>query len=105
MNARLLLNTCRRIGDDFFILRETRNEILHQLMDLTRCEELMQLIETGSIEVREVESGSPSPFALNLFAQGHMNSQRVGEKSEFIRQLHEKIQLKLKKTMPIGSYY
>lgn len=105
MNARLLLHTCRRMENDFFVLRETRSEILTQLMDLPGAIELLKLVRLGSIEVREVESASPSPFALNLFAQGHMDSQRVGEKSEFIRQLHEKIQEKLSKTRAVVSYY
>ncbi len=105
MNARLLLHTCQKISPDFFILRETRREIFSQMLDLARARKVWDEIESGKIEMREAKTDSPSPFALGLFAQSQSDVRGAGEKSDLVRQLHDKIQQKLNTRIHAVSYY
>src|SRR5439155_152332 len=57
--------------EDFPVVKETYNEILHMVMDLDHAREILRRIEAGEIAVVESDFSSlPSPFAHNVVLQG-----------------------------------
>lgn len=91
MSSRLLLSAVKRIGNDFPVLKETRREILEDMMDIAGAEKVVKWILDGSTKVVEVNSDIPSPFAFNLYAQGYSDTLKMEGKLQFIRRMHEKV--------------
>lgn len=91
MSSRLLLSAVKRIGNDFPVLKETRREILEDMMDIAGAEKVVKWILDGSTRVVEVNSDIPSPFAFNLYAQGYSDTLKMEGKLQFIRRMHEKV--------------
>ncbi len=97
MSSRLLLSAVKRISNNFPILKETRREILEDLMDISAAEQVVSLIQDGKVKPQEINSETPSPFAFNLYAQGYADIMRMEGKLQFIRRMHEKVQRKIRK--------
>ena len=95
MSSRLLLSAVKRIGNDFPILKETRREILEDLMDVQGAEQVIQWIQQGKIKIVEKNVSVPSPFAFNLYAQGYSDIMRMEGKLQFIRRMHALVQKKI----------
>ena len=84
--------------EDFPVVKETYNEILHDVMDLGHAREVLQRIETGEIAVRTSEfSKLPSPFAHNVVLQGVSDLVLMEDRSALLRELHRQV---LKRVMP-----
>ncbi|MDD5163921.1 MAG: LAGLIDADG family homing endonuclease, partial [Candidatus ainarchaeum sp.] len=91
MHSRLLLYAVKRIGREFPILKETRREILEDLMDIKNAEFVVDKIKSKAIKIVEINSDSPSPFAFNLFAQGYSDVLRMEGRIDFVKRMHEKV--------------
>ena len=65
LKARSLLATVRRFPS-FPIVIETYRQALSDVFDLPGLRELLRAVATRAIEVREVETRAPSPFARSL---------------------------------------
>ncbi|MBI4053242.1 MAG: ATP-dependent helicase [Candidatus Diapherotrites archaeon] len=92
MGSFLLLNAVRRVSENFPILKETRREIMEDLMDVKSAQIVADLINDGKITVVEIHSsGAPSPFAFNLFAEGYADIMRMEGRIEFIKRMHLKV--------------
>jgi ATP-dependent Lhr-like helicase len=84
--------------EDFPVIKETYNEILHAVMDLDHAREVLQAIEAGRIRVKETDfSGLPSPFAHNVVLQGVSDLVLMEDRSALLRELHRKV---LERVMP-----
>ena len=94
-SSRLLIAAVRRISEDFPILKETKREILEDLMDIEHAEEVIQQIEDKKIEIEEITTEIPTPFAFNLIAQGYSDIIKMSDRQEFLKKMHEMILLKL----------
>ena len=95
MSSRLLLSAVKRISDDFPILKEARREVLEDLMDISSAEQVIEWINSGKVKVIEKNVEVPSPFAFNLFAQGHADILKMEGRLEFIRRMHEKVKKRI----------
>ncbi len=83
---------------DFPVVRETYNEILHQVMDLDHAKEILRRLEAGEISVATNDFGGlPSPFAHNVVLQGVSDLVLMEDRSALLRELHRKI---LERVMP-----
>ena len=89
MGSRILLNFVRKLDRKFPILEEARREVLEDLMDVGHAGEVLSRIASGEIEVKEVNTDIPTPFAMGLIGQGYMDVLRAEERREFIRRMHE----------------
>jgi ATP-dependent Lhr-like helicase len=96
MSSRLLLSAVQRIGRDFPILKEARREILEDFMDIEASEKVVQWINEGRVKVVEKNTEVPSPFAFNLFAQGHADVLKMEGRLDFIKRMHEKVKKSIK---------
>jgi len=96
MSSMFLLGSVKRIGDDFPILKETRREVLEDLMDLENAKKVLSLIERKRIKVERVQTDVPSPFAFNLITQGYTDLLRLEDKIEFLKRMHRAVLSKIK---------
>jgi ATP-dependent Lhr-like helicase len=88
VSSQILINACRRISQNFPILKEARREVLEDLMDVKNANKIIDEIKDGSITIKEIETQIPSPFALNLVARGYSDILRMEDRLEFIRKMH-----------------
>ena len=71
VNSQLILKAVEQMDQNFPILKETYREILNDVMDLPRAEEVLSKIRKGEIKYKLIETPFPSPFAHNLITFGH----------------------------------
>lgn len=87
--------------EDFPVVKETYNEILHEVMDLDHAREVLQGLESGNIAVKTSDfSGLPSPFAHNVVLQGVSDLVLMEDRSALLRELHRKV---LERVMPTAE--
>jgi len=96
IGSRLLLSFTKKIPGEFPILKEARREVLEDLMDTEHAEAVINAVREGKIKVEAIDTVIPSPFALNLIAQGFMDVVKMEDRMEFIRRMHEAVLLKIK---------
>ncbi len=89
MKSHFLMAAVKKINREFPILREARREILEDLMDIENAKTVIKWINEGRIKIQIKEVSVPSPFALNLFIQGHTDLIRLEDKQEFLRRMHK----------------
>ncbi|MFH1403274.1 MAG: ATP-dependent helicase [Candidatus Altiarchaeota archaeon] len=89
MGSRILLSFVKKVDSHFPILEEARREVMEDLMDVKNAEEVLSKIISGDIEVDEINTDIPTPFALNLIGRGYMDVLRTEDRQEFIRRMHE----------------
>src|SRR5437763_571016 len=86
---------------DFPVVKETYNEILHEVMDVDHAREILQRLESGEIAVAESDFAPlPSPFAHNVVLQGVSDLVLMEDRSALLRELHRKV---LERVMPTDA--
>ena len=95
VSSMILLNAVKRISEQFIILKEARREVLEDLMDIDNAINLIKMIEDKKIEMKEVQTRIPSPFALNLVMQGYADILKADDKVEFLKKMHQQILAKI----------
>lgn len=95
IGSKVLLNFVKRLDNEFPILKEARREVLEDLMDIENCESVINDIRTGRIKIETISTRIPSPFALNLIAQGYMDVLRMEDRLEFLRRMHQAILMEI----------
>jgi len=95
LSSRLLINSVRRISEDFPILKEAKREILEDLMDIKNAEIIISQIESGRIKILEIDTEMPSPFAFNLVTMGYSDIMKMEDKLTFIRRMHSMVKAKI----------
>ncbi|MGV8162370.1 MAG: DEAD/DEAH box helicase [Candidatus Nanoarchaeia archaeon] len=94
-SSRLLISAVKRIDNNFIILREARREVLEDLMDIFHAEQVLKDIESGKIEIREIHTEIPTPFAFNLISMGYSDIMKMEDKQEFLKKMHELVLAKI----------
>jgi len=94
-SSRLLLSAVKRISNEFPILEEARREVLEDLMDIKHAEEVLSLVEKGEIQVKEVFTDIPTPFAFNMVAMGYADIMKMEDKLAFLRRMHNMVLAKI----------
>jgi len=91
MKSGFLLGSVKRIGDNFPILKETRREVLEDLMDIENSSQVLGWIHDGKLKVEKISNDLPSPFAFNLIMQGYADLMRIEDKIEFLKRMHKQV--------------
>ncbi len=99
LKSHFLLAAVKKISQDFPILRETRREILEDLMDIKNATEILKRIKDGKIKTEVIYNDIPSPFSFNLITQGHADLLKIESKIEFLKRMHQKILEKISQKM------
>jgi ATP-dependent helicase Lhr and Lhr-like helicase len=97
MSSFFLLSAINKISKNFPILKEARREVMEDLMDIDRTKRVLGLVKDGLISVEKINTKLPSPFALNLMLQGHMDLMKVEDKIEFLKRMHAEVMKKIVK--------
>ncbi len=97
----ILLSVLRKISKDFSVLKEAKREVLEDLMDIENAIKVLKEIKDGKIEIKQIHTSLPSPFALNLVIQGYSDILKMEDKIEFIKRMHQMILAKIGKTNQI----
>lgn len=95
VSSTILMAALRKIDKDFTILKEAKREVLEDLMDIENTKKVLRMLERGDIEVEELETKIPSPFAFKIALQGFMDVLKVEDKFEFLRRMHEMVLAKI----------
>ena len=95
IGSKVLLNFVRKLDNEFPILKEARREVFEDLMDKQNCESVINEIKSGRIKIETISTRIPSPFALNLIAQGYMDVLRMEDRLEFVRRMHQAILMEI----------
>ncbi len=78
--------------EDFPIIKETYNEILYQVLDLEKAEEVLRKVERDEIEIRCADySETPSPFAHEVLMAGVSDVIMMDDRSSLLRKFHQKV--------------
>ncbi|MEK6960492.1 MAG: DEAD/DEAH box helicase [Nanoarchaeota archaeon] len=95
VSSMILMKALERISKDFCILKEARREVLEDLMDIKRAKEVLKGIEDGQIQVEEIHTQIPSPFAFKIVLQGVMDIMRFEDRIEFLKRMHQMVMAKI----------
>ncbi|HYD03609.1 MAG TPA: DEAD/DEAH box helicase [Alphaproteobacteria bacterium] len=95
VSSRLLINSVRRISEDFPILKEARREILEDLMDIKNAEKVIEAIEHKRIALKETYTDIPSPFAFNIITMGYTDIMKMEDKLTFLKRMHDMVHAKI----------
>jgi len=89
MKSHFLIAAVKKISSEFPILNEAKREVLEDLMDIENAKKVLEDIKKGEIAISMDIVRIPSPFALNLLLQGHMDLMRIEDKQEFLQRMHK----------------
>lgn len=92
MRSFFLLSAVNKISKDFPILKEARREVLEDLMDIERTIKVWKDIKNKNISLEMINTKLPSPFAVNLMIQGHVDLMKIEDKIEFMKRIHAETQ-------------
>ena len=96
VKSHFLLAAVQKISKEFPILKETRREILEDMMDLTNARLVLDWLKDEKLKVEFKETSIPSPFSLNLIMQGHYDLIKMEDKIEFLKRVYREIWDKVK---------
>lgn len=91
MKSDFLLGAVKKISNDFPILKETKREILEDLMDINNAIQVLKWIKDKKIKVETIITDVPSPFSLNLITQGYADLMKIETKIEFLKRMHKAV--------------
>ncbi|MBI5148511.1 DEAD/DEAH box helicase [Candidatus Pacearchaeota archaeon] len=96
LKSGFLLGAVRKLDINFPILKETRREIMHDLMDIENAKLIIKKIKQGEIKVKEIATDIPSPFSLGLISQGYADLLKIEDKIEFLKRMHKAVLERIK---------
>lgn len=91
VKGKILLKFVKDLDDNFSILKEARREVMEDFMDVKNAEKVLKLIETGKMDLKQINTKIPTPFAFNLVAQGYLDVLKYEDRIEFIRRMHQAV--------------
>ncbi len=97
LRSGFVLGAVRKISREFPILKETRREILEDVMDLSNAKKVLDWLQEGKIKVEFKKTSLPSPFSLNLIMQGRADLIKIEDKIEFLKRIYKLIQKQINK--------
>jgi len=89
MKSHFLVHAVKKISEEFPILKEAKREVLEDLMDIKNTEQVLKWVEDGKLKFKIKDTLLPSPFALSLLLQGHVDLIRIEDKQAFLKRMHE----------------
>ena len=95
VSSGMLMNAARRISPDFPILKESRREVLEDLMDINGALQVIESLRQGRLSIEHVHANIPSPFAFNIVLESYSDILRMEDKVAFLRRMHEMVLAKI----------
>ena len=95
MSSMLLMSALKRIDNNFSILKEARRETLEDLMDIENSKLVLEKVENKEIELVEITTNVPSPFAFKLIVDSYTDVMKIEDKFEFLKRMHSVVMAKI----------
>ncbi|MEW6063044.1 MAG: ATP-dependent helicase [Nanoarchaeota archaeon] len=95
VSSMILMNALRRISDNFCILKESKREVMEDLMDVDNAANVLRVLEEGKMELKQIATSLPSPFAFNIVLQGHLDVLKMEDRMEFLKRMHNMVLTKI----------
>ncbi|MFW6220738.1 MAG: ATP-dependent helicase [Nanoarchaeota archaeon] len=95
INSSILINSVKRISNDFSILKEARREVLEDQMDIKNAYFILKSIFENKITIKEIETKIPSPFSFNIVLLGIMEIVKIEDKMDFLKKMHNLVIAKI----------
>ncbi len=89
ISSMIMLSAARRISPDFFVIKEAKREVLEDVMDVENAAHVLRLIENKAAAIEEINTVIPTPFALNIVLQGHLDLLKMEDRAEFLKRMHQ----------------
>lgn len=90
-NSQLLLKAVEEMDQNFPILKETYREILNDVMDLPRAQELLSGIRRKEVRCRFIRTEVPSPFSHKMVTFGHADVIMMKSRRMYLQKLHRSV--------------
>ena len=84
------------MDNDFSILKEARREALEDYMDIKNALKVINMINSGEMEIKTINTVIPTPFAFNLVSQGYLDVLNQNDRAEFTKRMHLAVLEKIK---------
>ena len=91
VRGKILLKFVQDMDDNFSILKEARREAMEDYMDIKNALKVINMVDSGEMEIKTINTVIPSPFAFNLVSQGYLDVLNQNDKGEFTRRMHQAI--------------
>ncbi|MEM3227481.1 MAG: ATP-dependent helicase [Candidatus Micrarchaeaceae archaeon] len=91
VNSQMLLAAAEAIDPNFPVVSETYREILYDMMDLDRTEEVLKRLREGSVKYKFIKTSVPSPFAHILLTFGEADVLSLKGKQKYLQYLHKMV--------------
>ena len=91
VRGKILLKYVQDMDDNFSILKEARREAMEDYMDIKNALKVINMIDSGEMEIKTINTVIPSPFAFNLVSQGYLDVLNQNDRGEFTKRMHQAI--------------
>lgn len=91
VKGKILLKFVKDLDENFPILKEARREVMEDYMDVKNAKKVLEMIQSGKMELKQINTKIPTPFAFNLVAQGYLDVLKYEDRIEFIRRMHQAV--------------
>ncbi|MBR2665642.1 ATP-dependent helicase [Methanobrevibacter sp.] len=91
VRGKILLKFVQEMDENFPILKESRREALEDYMDVKNALKVIEMVNSGEMEIKTINTVIPSPFAFNLVSQGYLDVLNQNDKGEFTKRMHQAI--------------
>ena len=91
VRGKILLKFVQEMDENFPILKESRREALEDYMDVKNALKVIEMVNSGEMEIKTINTVIPSPFAFNLVSQGYLDVLNQNDKEEFTKRMHQAI--------------
>jgi ATP-dependent Lhr-like helicase len=91
VKGKILLKFVKDLDDNFSILKEARREVMEDYMDVKNAKKVLEMIQSGKMDLKQINTKIPTPFAFNLIAQGYLDVLKYEDRIEFIRRMHQAV--------------
>ncbi len=91
LNSQLLLKAVEEMDQNFPILKETYREILNDVLDLPRAQEVLAMIRKKEIRYRFIRTDVPSPFSHKMITFGHADVIMMKSRHQYLQRLHKSV--------------
>jgi ATP-dependent Lhr-like helicase len=96
VNSQLLLKAAEEIDPNFPVIKETYREILNDVMDLQRAQEVLSALRSNEIKHRLIKTDVPSPFSHGMITFGHADVIMMKERHMYLQKLHKMVMKKIR---------
>ncbi len=91
LNSQLLLKAVEEMDQNFPILKETYREILNDVMDLPRAQEVLSMMRRKEIRYKFIKTDVPSPFSHKMITFGHADVIMMKSRHQYLQRLHKSV--------------